>query len=64
MFQFLCWSHLFACKSNYFTSPQHSALHKANWMKKSQNMPVWLSKVVSAQHFPQNAEVSKRQNKA
>jgi hypothetical protein len=25
---------------------------KENWMKKSHNMPVWLSKMLLAQHFP------------
>jgi hypothetical protein len=32
-------------------------------MKKSQNMPVWLSKIVLSQNFVQFAEASKRHSK-
>jgi hypothetical protein len=36
-----------------------------NWMKKSQNMPVWLSKMVLAQHFcAVFAEAGNRHSKA
>jgi hypothetical protein len=37
---------------------------KENWMKKSQNMPVWLSKMNLAQHFQWDAETGKRHSKA
>jgi hypothetical protein len=33
-------------------------------MKKSQNMPVWLSKMILTQHFHWDAEAGKRHSKA
>jgi hypothetical protein len=33
-------------------------------MKKSQNMPVWLSKMILAQHFHWDAEAGERHSKA
>jgi hypothetical protein len=37
---------------------------KSNWMMKSQNMPNWLSNMVSACLFTPDAEVGKRNSKA
>jgi hypothetical protein len=39
------------------TCAQYVALAKENWMKESHNMPVWLKKMVLAQHLQQGAEV-------
>jgi hypothetical protein len=50
-------------KSNS-TSVQYVTLQNINWMKKCETMPVWLSKMVLAQHFAEFAEAGKRHSKA